>query len=222
MGCNLYRGSYVKPGIARPPNTPSVRELKDGSKGTDVKAMQELLLQLEYSLPKYGSDGEFAVKPNPHSSSSSVRALPGRHLWQRNPSGTDTAVADDDNGKQPGNRRNLRLKPLPPRKCGSSAATARLTSAWATIVLSMAALPPSRMALPWSGLPLLKTAGMLLVNAQIGWVSGKYSTVEASSPRHSGLAPGCLFRFWRENTPSKQSTFLRTAKGQIAPHQVLN
>ncbi len=35
------------------------RSLKKGSKGTDVKTMQELLLQLGYTLPKYGADGSF-------------------------------------------------------------------------------------------------------------------------------------------------------------------
>ena len=52
-------GSYVKPDTATTEYTLGTRTLKDGSKGTDVKALQEFLLQLEYSLPKYGADGEF-------------------------------------------------------------------------------------------------------------------------------------------------------------------
>lgn len=35
------------------------RLLKKGMKGADVKALQELLLQLGYELPKYGADGDF-------------------------------------------------------------------------------------------------------------------------------------------------------------------
>lgn len=35
------------------------RLLKKGMAGADVKALQELLLQLSYVLPKYGADGEF-------------------------------------------------------------------------------------------------------------------------------------------------------------------
>lgn len=35
------------------------RTLKKGMKGSDVKAMQELLLQLGYELPKHGADGDF-------------------------------------------------------------------------------------------------------------------------------------------------------------------
>ena len=56
-------GSYVKPDTAATEYTLGTRTLKDGSKGTDVKALQEFLLQLEYSLPKYGTDGEFAPIP---------------------------------------------------------------------------------------------------------------------------------------------------------------
>ena len=52
-------GSYVRPDTAETVYTLGTRTLKNGSKGTDVKAMQEFLLQLEYSLPKYGADGEF-------------------------------------------------------------------------------------------------------------------------------------------------------------------
>ena len=52
-------GSYVKPDTAETVYTLGTRTLKNGSKGTDVKAMQEFLLQLEYNLPKYGTDGEF-------------------------------------------------------------------------------------------------------------------------------------------------------------------
>jgi hypothetical protein len=35
------------------------RLLKKGCKGDDVKTLQELLLELGYSLPRYGADGEF-------------------------------------------------------------------------------------------------------------------------------------------------------------------
>ena len=35
------------------------RLLKKGMEGSDVKALQELLLQLGYDLPRYGADGEF-------------------------------------------------------------------------------------------------------------------------------------------------------------------
>jgi len=39
-----------------------VRTLKKGMKGSDVKAMQELLLQIGYELPKYGADGKFGAE----------------------------------------------------------------------------------------------------------------------------------------------------------------
>ena len=38
------------------------RSLQKGSKGTDVKTLQELLLRLDYDLPKYGADGSFGAE----------------------------------------------------------------------------------------------------------------------------------------------------------------
>ena len=38
------------------------RLLKKGMVGSDVKALQELLMQLGYSLPKYGADSEFGAE----------------------------------------------------------------------------------------------------------------------------------------------------------------
>ena len=35
------------------------RQLEKGATGADVKAMQEMLIQLGYDLPRYGADGEF-------------------------------------------------------------------------------------------------------------------------------------------------------------------
>ena len=52
-------GTYKKPDTAATEYTLGTRTLQKGSKGTDVKALQELLLRLGYSLPRYGADGEF-------------------------------------------------------------------------------------------------------------------------------------------------------------------
>ena len=43
-------------------NTLGSRLLKKGMEGSDVKALQELLLQLGYDLPRYGADGEFGAE----------------------------------------------------------------------------------------------------------------------------------------------------------------
>ena len=50
---------------ATPPNTNVTlgsRLLKKGMVGVDVKAMQELLMQIGYKLPKYGADSEFGAE----------------------------------------------------------------------------------------------------------------------------------------------------------------
>ena len=52
-------GGATKPDTPASEYTLGTRTLRKGSEGTDVKAMQEFLLQLGYSLPKYGADGNF-------------------------------------------------------------------------------------------------------------------------------------------------------------------
>ena len=54
--------SGVKPDTPASEYTLGTRTLKKGSKGTDVKALQEFLLQLGYSLPRYGADGDLGAE----------------------------------------------------------------------------------------------------------------------------------------------------------------
>lgn len=94
-------GSYVRPDTAETVYTLGTRTLKNGSKGTDVKAMQGFLLQLEYSLPKYGADGEFgsetekALKTFQRKIGIKQDGLYGSETHQA----LMDAVADDDEGK---------------------------------------------------------------------------------------------------------------------------
>ena len=55
-------GSNVKPDTPATEYTLGSRSLEKGAKGTDVRTMQELLLQLGFSLPKYGADGSFGAE----------------------------------------------------------------------------------------------------------------------------------------------------------------
>ena len=55
-------GSGVKADTPTSEYMLGTRTLKKGSKGTDVKAMQEFLLHLGYALPRYGADGEFGTE----------------------------------------------------------------------------------------------------------------------------------------------------------------
>ena len=77
--------------------------MKKGDKGTDVKALQEFLLQLGYTLPKYGSDGDFGGETE-----TAIKRFQARAgLAQDGVYGSDThkalmdAVADHDAGKEP-------------------------------------------------------------------------------------------------------------------------
>lgn len=53
----------VKPGTTELPDYElGQRTLRKGSKGTDVKELQELLMELDYQLPKYGADGDYGTE----------------------------------------------------------------------------------------------------------------------------------------------------------------
>ena len=102
-------GDAVFTGVATKPDTPTseytlgTRTLKKGSKGADVKALQEFLLQLGYSLPRYGADGDFGGE-----TAAAIKRFQARAgLAQDGVYGGDThkalmdAVADHDAGKEP-------------------------------------------------------------------------------------------------------------------------
>ena len=64
----LDYGDALQSAPVHTPDTPATehtlgsRSLEKGAKGTDVKTLQELLLQLGFSLPKYGADGSFGTE----------------------------------------------------------------------------------------------------------------------------------------------------------------
>ena len=78
------------------------RLLKKGMTGTDVKALQELLLQLGYSLPKYGADGAFGSETE----AAVLDLQKDQEILQDGKYGSEThaalmdAVADDDEGRK--------------------------------------------------------------------------------------------------------------------------
>jgi len=172
-------GSYVKPDTAETVYTLGTRTLKNGSKGTDVKAMQEFLLQLEYSLPKYGADGEFG--------SETEKALKKFQkkvgIKQDGIYGSEThtalmdAVADDDDGKeQPETEKPEVQTPATKQvrivcasgsvniRVGNDTKYSRITSVKDGATFEWIATAENG----WHA---------IVVNAQVGWVSGKYSQV---------------------------------------------
>ena len=79
------------------------RSLANGSKGTDVKTLQELLLQLGFSLPKYSADGSFGSE-----TATAVKAFQSKNgIKADGIYGSEThaalmaAVADQDEAQSP-------------------------------------------------------------------------------------------------------------------------
>ena len=174
-------GSYAKPDTAATEYTLGTRTLKNGSKGTDVKTLQEFLLQLEYSLPKYGDDGEFGSETE-----TALKAFQRKiGIKQDGIYGSEThaalmdAIADDDEGKsdaepeietpeteQPSVKQvrivygsgsvNIRV--------GNDTKYGRITSVKNGATYEWIATAENG----WHA---------IVINAQIGWVSGKYSEI---------------------------------------------
>lgn len=176
-------GSYVKPDTAATEYTLGTRTLKDGSKGTDVKAMQEFLLQLEYSLPKYGADGEFGSETETALKKFQKKA----GIKQDGIYGSEThqalmdAVADDDEGKADSSPDTETPEEVTPSVkqvrivCGNGSVNIRVGN---DTKYGRITSVKDGATFEW-----IATAGngwhAIVVNAQIGWVSGKYSkTIE--------------------------------------------
>lgn len=174
-------GSYVKPDTATTEYTLGTRTLKDGSKGTDVKALQGFLLQLEYSLPKYGADGEFGTETE-----TALKKFQRKiGIKQDGIYGSEThqalmdAVADDDEGKadnEPETETPDEIKPAVKQVrivCGSGSVNIRVgnDTRYGRITSVKDGATYEWIATAENGWHAI------VVNAQIGWVSGKYSTV---------------------------------------------
>ena len=172
-------GSYVKPDTAATEYTLGTRTLRDGSKGTDVMAMQEFLLQLEYSLPKYGADGEFgsetetALKKFQKKAGIKQDGIYGSVTHQA----LMDAVADDDEGKadnEPETETPDEVKPAVKQVrivCGSGSVNIRVgnDTKYGRITSVKNGATYEWVATAENGWHAI------VVNAQIGWVSGKYS-----------------------------------------------
>lgn len=88
----IPKGSYdeIDAPEAAPESSSGTRAtIRKGSEGADVKAMQEALLKLGYTLPKYGADGDFgnetltAVKAFQAANNLTVDGICGAATWNR-------------------------------------------------------------------------------------------------------------------------------------------
>jgi hypothetical protein len=178
---------------ATPPNTNITlgsRLLKKGMVGADVKAMQELLMQLGYKLPKYGADSEFGAETE-----AAVMAFQeDEGLKQDGKYGDQThaalmdAVADDDEGKKDWEPEECPDTPTEPEvpaepkpvgttvvivaegggkvnvRVGNDTSYKRITTVHAGTTFEYVATAANG----WNA---------VVAAGQVGWVSGKYSRI---------------------------------------------
>ena len=155
------------------------RSLEKGAKGTDVRTLQELLLQLGFSLPKYGADGSFGAE-----TLSALKAFQSRAgIKADGIYGTEThaalmaATADRDEV----------LKPSEPEDGEETPAGKQVTISCVSGTVNIRTgngTQYSRITAAKNGdtFAWVATAGngwhAVVINGCVGWVSGKYSKAE--------------------------------------------
>ena len=180
-------GDAIHSAPVRTPDTPATeytlgsRSLEKGAKGTDVRTLQELLLQLGFSLPKYGADGSFGPE-----TLSALKAFQSKACIKADGIyGSEThqtlmdAVADDDEGKAdsaPDTEAPEEATPVVKQVrivCGSGSVNIRVgnDTNYGRITAAKNGDTFAWVATAENGWHAI------VVNAQIGWVSGKYSAI---------------------------------------------
>ena len=155
------------------------RLLKRGMVGSDVKALQELLMQLGYALPKYGADSEFGTETEKALLAFQKKAgleADGKYGEKTHAALMD-AVADDD-GQPETPERPAPDEPAPVGttvvivseggkvnvRCGNGTEYERLSAV-----------------APGSTFPLVATAQngwhAIVIGSRVGWVSGKLTKI---------------------------------------------
>lgn len=179
---------YGEGGSVKPPQTEYAlgsRLLRKGTEGNDVKQLQEYLLRLGYSLPKYGADGDFGAETE-----AAVRAfqederleVDGKYGEKSHAALMDAIEAEDeDTPEQPaqpedGEEENEGEKPVGTHvvivsdggkvniRVGNGTQYGRVTQLALGTTLDYVATASNG----WHA---------VVVNARVGWVSGEYSKV---------------------------------------------
>ena len=171
----------------KPPQTEYAlgsRLLKKDTEGSDVKQLQEYLLQLGYNLPKYGADGDFGSETE-----AAVRTfqkaegleVDGKYGEKSHAALMDALSADDEAPEQPaqpedGGEENDAEKPVGSQvvivseggkvniRVGNGTQYGRITQLAPGTTLDYVATAQNG----WNA---------VVVNARVGWVSGEYSRV---------------------------------------------
>lgn len=157
------------------------RLLKRGMTGADVKAMQELLMQLGYALPKYGADGFFGTETE-----AAVKAfqkaeeleVDGKYGDQTHAALMD-AVADDDEGRK--DEPDSEPHPEVPKPAGTTVVI--VSEGGKVNVRAGNGTQYSRISsvAPGTTFDYVASAAngwhAVVIGAKVGWVSGSYSKV---------------------------------------------
>lgn len=172
-----YRDTAVD--VPTPEITLGSRLLKRGMVGSDVKALQELLMQLGYALPKYGADAEFGAETEKALLAFQKKAgleADGKYGDKTHAALMD-AVADDD-GQPDTPEQPAPEEPAPAGttvvivseggkvnvRCGNGITFSRITSVKNGTAFEWIATAQNG----WHA---------IVVNGQVGWVSGQYSKI---------------------------------------------
>ena len=192
----LDYGDVLQTAPVHTPDTPATeytlgsRSLEKGAKGTDVKTMQELLLQLDFSLPKYGADGSFGAE-----TLSALKAFQSKAgikadgiYGSETHAALMTAVADQDEAQAPSEP----VKPEATEPETTVPDVPTVTPKVVTIVCGSGTVnirtgndtKYSRITAAKNGVSFewVATAAngwhAIVVNGQVGWVSGQYGKSE--------------------------------------------
>ena len=178
---------YGEAGNVKPSQTEHAlgsRLLTKGAEGNDVKQLQEHLLKLGYSLPKYGADGDFGSETE-----AAVRAfqkaegleVDGKYGEKSHAALMDALSADDEAPEPPaqpedGGEENDAEKPVGSQvvivseggkvniRVGNGTQYGRITQLAPGTTLDYVATAQNG----WNA---------VVVNARVGWISGEYSRV---------------------------------------------
>lgn len=163
------------------------RLLKKGMTGADVKALQELLMQLGYQLPRYGADSDFGDETE-----KAVIAFqkaeglePDGKYGEKTHAALMDAVADDDEGKKddkPDEKPEEPTETAEPKPVGTTVVIVAESGGKVNIRVGNDTSYKRITTVPaGTTFEYVATAAngwnAVVVAGQVGWVSGKYSRI---------------------------------------------
>jgi len=166
------------------------RSLKKFIKGTDVKTLQELLLQLGYALPRYGADGDYGSETIAAVTAfqKKVGVKADGIYGSQTHTALMSAVAEKDNGTTVSDTEPpVETQPTPSEEEAQVSAPQRVKIVCDSGTVNVRKGNDTK----YSRITAVKAGATFLwvttaqngwhaieINGQVGWVSGKYSVTE--------------------------------------------